>query len=180
MAVVELEFHRLKHVSKAEKSWKLIATALQSALGCNVEIRISHSDSCHCRNHGKVNKSKFNLFNCSWGNKTSKQNIITNSSENLTKEASRMIRNSDGNALSVDLSGQDPVKQQQSCCCFPGIVKHQKKIRSLDTSMASEIDNNNLDLHVSTTCFCKRFTCCNGVERLDSLFYFIKYLYVVD
>ncbi|CAI9280477.1 unnamed protein product [Lactuca saligna] len=164
MAVVELEFHRLKHVSKAEKSWKLIATALQSALGCNVEIRISHSDSCHCRNHEKLNKSKFNLFNCSRGNKTSKQNI-TNSSENLTKEASRMIRNSDGNALSVDFSGQDPVKQQQSCCCFPGIVKHQKKIRSLDTSMASEIDNNNLDLPVSRTCFCKRFTCCNGVER---------------
>ncbi|KAL4584834.1 hypothetical protein LXL04_009444 [Taraxacum kok-saghyz] len=163
MAIVELEFQHLNHVSKAEKSWKQIATALQSALGCNVEIRISHSDSGHGRNHRKVNKSSFNIFNCSLKKKASKQNVM-NSSQNLTKEASRTIRNSDGNALSVDFSGQDPVSQPG--CCFHGIVKHHKKIRSLDTSVASEAADNNLDLPVSRTCFfCKTFTCCNGVER---------------
>lgn len=167
LAVVELEFHHLKHVSKAEKSWKAIASALQSALGCNVEIRIgiSHSDSGHGRNHSEVKKYTFNLFNCSWGNKSLKQNDM-NSSENF-KEASRTIRNSDGNALSVDFSGQD--SRKQGCCCFSGNVKHHKKIRSLDTSTTSEPDNN-LDLPVSgikstKTCFCIKLTCCNGVER---------------
>ncbi|KAI3709667.1 hypothetical protein L2E82_39433 [Cichorium intybus] len=53
---LELEFHHLNNVSKAEKSRKVIASALQSALGCNVEIRfgINNSDSGHGCNHSKV------------------------------------------------------------------------------------------------------------------------------
>ncbi|EEF39047.1 conserved hypothetical protein [Ricinus communis] len=41
LVVVELGFHRPDYVSKAEKSWKTIASALQSILGRNVEIRIN-------------------------------------------------------------------------------------------------------------------------------------------
>ncbi|KAI3727013.1 hypothetical protein L1987_66820 [Smallanthus sonchifolius] len=183
-AVVELEFQHPNHVSKAEKSWKLIASALQAALGCNVEIRICHSDN------PKTKKSSFRLFSCARGNKRLSNKNRTKFSENINdasdggphslhtcqrKEAERMIRNSDGNALSIDFSGQEPC--QQPCCCFPQRVKHHKKIRSLDTCTTSETDNN-LALPVSEmtssktcscTCvirgLCKRFTCCSGVER---------------
>ncbi|KAK9066433.1 hypothetical protein SSX86_013755 [Deinandra increscens subsp. villosa] len=184
LAVVELEFQHPDYASKAEKSWKLIASALQAALGCNVEIRICHLDN------PKIKKSSFRLFNCARGNKQSKKNT-TNSSENTSnvsdgglhtcqkKAAARMIRNSDGNALSIDFSGQEPC--QQPCCCFPRSVKHHKKIRSLDTYTTTETDNT-LALPVSemtsssktcsctggtsvVSCICKKFTCCNEVER---------------
>lgn len=187
MAVVELEFQHPNHVSKAEKSWKPIASALQSALGCNVEIRICHSD----KKHLTVKKS-FSLFRCRRGNKQCNNQNNTVLSENIkdvsekmrVKEPARMIRNSDGNALSVDFSGQETVKWS---CCFPQSVKVDKKIRSLDTSTTSEADNNLVsEISSPKTCtctnddnyivcgFCKTFTCCNGVERLDSLFYFIN------
>lgn len=193
LAVVELEFHHRNHVSKAEKSWKQIASALQAALGCNVEIRICQS---HGRNYHKVKKSSFSLlFICARGNKPSSFRNGTDVSENLNDASSQMrttdrslyachhkkdaaartIRNSDGNALSVDFSGQDLGKQ--ACCCFYGSVKHHKKIRSLDTCTTSEADNNlalpDSEMTSSKTCsctaddtypvccFCKKFTCCN-------------------
>ncbi|KAJ0755177.1 putative DNA-directed DNA polymerase [Helianthus annuus] len=187
LAVVELEFQNSNHASKAEKSWKLIASALQAALGCNVEIRICYSDN------PKTKKSSFRLFSCARGNKLLSNKNGNKLSENINnvsdggshglrtcqrKEAARMIRNSDGNALTIDLSGQELYRQP--CRCFPRRVKHHKKIRSLDTYTTSEADNN-LALHVSEmtsskTCsctggtyvvcgLCKKVTCCNGVER---------------
>ncbi|KAM7275148.1 hypothetical protein ACFE04_017014 [Oxalis oulophora] len=62
IAVAELEFHQPNHASRAEKSWKVIASSLQSVLGSNVEIRINlvpHSRS------SKVWKPSFSLFGCS-------------------------------------------------------------------------------------------------------------------
>ncbi|KAI3759451.1 hypothetical protein L6452_07286 [Arctium lappa] len=201
LAVVELEFQHPNYASKAEKSWKLIASALQAALGCNVEIRICHSNYFPDTNHPKVKKPSFSLFSCAWGNKPSHQNgsnLSENSNDQMRvndrsletmssdggscgshschrkKEPARTIRNSDGNALSIDFSGQDNGEQP---CCFPKSVKHQTKIRSLDTSMTSEAGNNlALPVSGSKTCcctndtyvicgFCKKFTCCNGVER---------------
>ena len=50
------------------------------------------------QNQRKVNKCLFNIFSCFLRKKASKQRV-KNSSENLTKEAPRIIRNSDGNAL---------------------------------------------------------------------------------
>lgn len=194
--MVELEFLHPNDVSKAEKSWKLIASALQAALGCNVEIRICHSDD------PKIKRSSFRLFNCARRNKLSNKNGTKLSDNNINdvadggshtfqnKEAARMIRNSDGNALSINFSCQEPC--QEPCCCFPRSVKHHKKIRSLDTYTTNESDNNHLALPVSEmtssktcsctggTCvicgLCKKFTCCNGVERSDSFFYLIIYL----
>nr|GEX88831.1 protein STICHEL-like 2 isoform X1 [Tanacetum cinerariifolium]GEX90178.1 protein STICHEL-like 2 isoform X1 [Tanacetum cinerariifolium] len=183
LAVVELEFRHPKYVSKAEKSWKLIASALQAALGCNVEIRICHTD------YRPANKAPFSLFRCARRNKLSNQNEA-NISENinvgglggshtcLKKAPARTIRNSDGNALSVDFSSQE--LRKHSSCCYPGSVKHHKKIRSLDTSTNSEVDNN-LALSFprsmsyktcscsGDTCvscgLCKKFTCCSMAER---------------
>ncbi|KAL8233365.1 hypothetical protein R6Q59_019465 [Mikania micrantha] len=53
LAVVELKFHHPDYASKADKSWKLIASALHVAMGCNVEIMICHSDN------PKIKKSSF-------------------------------------------------------------------------------------------------------------------------
>ncbi|KAI7754808.1 hypothetical protein M8C21_018807 [Ambrosia artemisiifolia] len=187
LAVVELEFQHPNYASKAEKSWKLIASALQAALGCNVEIRICHS------NNPKIKKSSFRLFGCARGNRLLPNKKGNRLSENINgvsddgshgshtcqrKEAARMIRNSDGNALSIDFSGQEPCQPQ--CCCFPRRVLHHKKILSLDTYATNDTDNN-LALPVSEitsskscSCtggayvicgLCKKFTCCNGVER---------------
>ncbi|XP_074287687.1 protein STICHEL-like 2 isoform X1 [Silene latifolia] len=60
LAVVELEFQHADYASKAEKSWKLIASSLQSVLGCNVEIRINLTAGS-----AKPKRSSFNLFSCS-------------------------------------------------------------------------------------------------------------------
>ncbi|KAL8250367.1 hypothetical protein R6Q59_034060 [Mikania micrantha] len=189
LAVVELKFHHPDYASKAEKSWKLIASALQAAMGCNVEIRMCHS------HNPKIKKSSFRLFSCARGNKLRSNKNAIELSENINvvsdggshdshtcqkKEvAARILRNSDGNALSIDFSGQEPC--QQPWCCFPRNVKHHKKIQSLDTTSANET-NNRLALPASEmtssskTCsctggiyvvcgLCKRFTCCNGIER---------------
>ncbi|KAL9228401.1 hypothetical protein vseg_003987 [Gypsophila vaccaria] len=60
LAVVELEFQHTDYASKAEKSWKLIASSLQSVLGCNVEIRINLAASS-----SKAKRTSFSLFSCS-------------------------------------------------------------------------------------------------------------------
>ncbi|KAL6583703.1 hypothetical protein OROMI_002992 [Orobanche minor] len=64
-AIAELEFDRTNSVAKAEKSWKVIAGALQRMLGHNVELRINlaHKDR---NEHPKLMKVPyFSLFNCS-------------------------------------------------------------------------------------------------------------------
>lgn len=62
MAVIELQFHHPDYVSRAEKSWKLIASSLQTILGCNVEIRLLCAPMSNC---SKTRKSSFSLFSCS-------------------------------------------------------------------------------------------------------------------
>ncbi|XP_071728366.1 protein STICHEL-like 2 [Rutidosis leptorrhynchoides] len=174
-AVVELEFQHQNSVLKAEKSWKPIASALQAALGCNVEIRIKRSDCHHAKNHPKVKKFPFCLFRRARRTKMSNQND-TSVSENVNNPA-RTIRNTDGNALSIDFTGQEPGK---TSCCFLRSAKLHKKIRSLETFTTSETDHN-LGLPVSGTattrtclcvddthvrcCFCKEIACCNAVDR---------------
>ncbi|RDX67548.1 Protein STICHEL-like 2, partial [Mucuna pruriens] len=65
-AVVELEFHHRDYVSRAEKSWKLIASSLQFILGCNLELRINCVPSCTSDSmYDKLKRSSFNFFGCS-------------------------------------------------------------------------------------------------------------------
>lgn len=62
--MAKLEFDSPDSVSKAEKSWKVIANALQQILGHNVELRITAA--CNTSNRrAKLKKPSFNLFNCS-------------------------------------------------------------------------------------------------------------------
>ncbi|CAI9753993.1 unnamed protein product [Fraxinus pennsylvanica] len=63
VAVAGLEFNNLDHVHKAERSWKLIATALQRVLGCNVELRINLACNASGKS-GKFKKPSLSLFSC--------------------------------------------------------------------------------------------------------------------
>ncbi|KAH1132791.1 hypothetical protein AAZX31_05G042300 [Glycine max] len=65
-AVAELEFHHRDYVSRAEKSWKLIASSLQFILGCNLELRINYVPSCTSDSiYAKLKRTSFNFFGCS-------------------------------------------------------------------------------------------------------------------
>ncbi|XP_042040652.1 protein STICHEL-like 2 isoform X1 [Salvia splendens] len=64
IAVVELEFDHPDYASRAEKSWKEIAGALQLILGYNVELRINVARDGSSRN-GKAKKPCLSLLNCS-------------------------------------------------------------------------------------------------------------------
>ncbi|PRQ20805.1 putative DNA-directed DNA polymerase [Rosa chinensis] len=64
LAIAELEFCHPDYVSKAEKSWKIIASALQSLFGCNVEIRINLVRATESK-YANVKKPSFRLFSCS-------------------------------------------------------------------------------------------------------------------
>ncbi|KAF8117754.1 hypothetical protein N665_0008s0104 [Sinapis alba] len=69
VAIVELEFYTPKHVTRAEKSWKMIADSFQAVLGCNVEIRMNLvviSAACSPPKSAKAAASLFfGLFSCS-------------------------------------------------------------------------------------------------------------------
>lgn len=58
-------FYHPKYVSKAEKQWKVIAGALQNALGYNVEIRINLIRNSTEKDHTKLKKQYFSFFSCS-------------------------------------------------------------------------------------------------------------------
>ncbi|ESQ54838.1 hypothetical protein EUTSA_v10024379mg [Eutrema salsugineum] len=67
VAIAELEFYTPQHVTRAEKSWKLIADSFQSVLGCNVEIRMNLVISaCSPPKSAKAAASLFfGIFSCS-------------------------------------------------------------------------------------------------------------------
>lgn len=67
MAIAELEFYTPQHVTRAEKSWKLIAESFQSVLGCIVEIRMNLViSSCSPPKSAKAAASLFfGIFSCS-------------------------------------------------------------------------------------------------------------------
>lgn len=60
-----MEFRHRRHVYKAEKSWKLIASSLQCILGCNVELRITHVPRTSDSKCAKLKRSSFSIFSCS-------------------------------------------------------------------------------------------------------------------
>ncbi|ESW09969.1 hypothetical protein PHAVU_009G170400 [Phaseolus vulgaris] len=72
LAIAELEFHHSHHVSKAEKSWKMIASSLQFILGCNVELRITYTPCASDSKYSKLKRSTFSIFTCSRRNRQQK------------------------------------------------------------------------------------------------------------
>lgn len=79
LALAELGFHHPKYLSKAENSWKVIASALQQVLGHNVEIRIHLIESTSPKDKGKWKKPSFSLFGCSrricYGSKSTPESV---------------------------------------------------------------------------------------------------------
>ncbi|KAL0738922.1 hypothetical protein Bca4012_015132 [Brassica carinata] len=67
VAIAELEFYTPQHVTRAEKSWKMIADSFQTVLGCNVEIRMNLVISaCSPPKSARAAASHFfGLFSCS-------------------------------------------------------------------------------------------------------------------
>nr|GMD36262.1 protein STICHEL-like 2 isoform X1 [Ipomoea batatas]GMD85064.1 protein STICHEL-like 2 isoform X1 [Ipomoea batatas]GME11774.1 protein STICHEL-like 2 isoform X1 [Ipomoea batatas] len=146
LAVAELKFSHPDYVSKAEKSWKSIANALQQTLCCNVEIRINLVNGAFPRKHARANKLSFSLFGCS-RKKNNKSEISesgsdpseisdfaskriikmdkvndTCSSECVSqtqqKATVRTIRNNDGNALTIGMVNADWTDSMQLQHCF--------------------------------------------------------------
>ncbi|GFZ07866.1 AAA-type ATPase family protein [Actinidia rufa] len=195
LAMVELEFYHPDYVNKAEKSWKLVANALETVLSCSVEMRINLTQSASLTNYAKK-KPSFSLFSCSrilrramqsateYGSDqsaidfTSEKAIVRNRyvetcssnggsqfSHNCCqrKEATKTLRNHEGNALSVGMTPShrllpdhirspalevDSSKERRNCkCqaispqeaekqpgCFSRSLKLHKKMQSSDTS----------------------------------------------
>ncbi|KAI4336259.1 hypothetical protein L6164_014805 [Bauhinia variegata] len=65
VAIAELEFHHRDYVSKAEKSWKLIASCLQFIVGCNIELRINLVSCNSDSKYAKLKRMSFSFFSCS-------------------------------------------------------------------------------------------------------------------
>ncbi|XP_059657234.1 protein STICHEL-like 2 isoform X2 [Cornus florida] len=110
LAVAELEFHHPDYVAKAEKSWKLIASSLQSVLGCNVEIRINLVNCGSITKYAKVKKPSFSLFNCSRrmcpkSQSTTERGSDPSDNSDLTSEKA-MIRDRSVQTCSSDCGSQ--------------------------------------------------------------------------
>ncbi|CAN1291475.1 Protein STICHEL-like 2 [Linum perenne] len=127
LAVAELEFHHRDSVYKAEKSWKLIASLLQTILGCNVEIRINLVLYAPISRCARLRKLSFSLFSCSrrirdkaksparygsdtdFSDLTSERPMIGDKvvlprSSNNKVELASALRNSDGNVLTMGVT----------------------------------------------------------------------------
>lgn len=199
LAVVELEFHHPDYVKKAEKSWKLIANALQSVLGCNVEMRIN---LMHCDPATKYTKKKisFSFFSCS--RKLRHESTTENKSEpschsdstsekangrdkyvetcspycgsqflnNCCQKKEVMIRNNEGNALSIGMTGNCKCEaisaqeeEKQPGCLFTSLKLH-KKIKSSGTSQSTCLrfePESNLELSIPRRSSIDKYCCAN-------------------
>ncbi|KAK9278112.1 hypothetical protein L1049_027670 [Liquidambar formosana] len=110
LAVAELEFHHPDYVSRAEKSWKLIASSLQTILGCNVEIRINLAPCASVTRYAKVKKPSFSFFSCSLrmqhkSQSTTEQTSDQSDCSDLTSEKA-MIRDKPIESCSSDCGPQ--------------------------------------------------------------------------
>ncbi|OWM90564.1 hypothetical protein CDL15_Pgr014867 [Punica granatum] len=122
MVVAELEFNNTHNVSRAEKSWKEIASSLQSVLGCNVEIRINLIPGPSATKCCKVKKASFNLFSCS---RRKEQKMNSNSEQGSDSDCS-------GYTSEKPMIGDRP---NLACCSNSGSQKlhvchHQKAASS--------------------------------------------------
>uniref|UniRef100_A0A2N9FJR1 DNA-directed DNA polymerase n=1 Tax=Fagus sylvatica TaxID=28930 RepID=A0A2N9FJR1_FAGSY len=131
LAVAELEFHHPDNASKAEKSWKEIASSLQFILGCNVEIRINLAsyasdqkmDVVRTLRNSEGNALSTGTASSCRALQTDMPNMPTLGVESSTEEGS--------NHGSQVLPVQEPEDQPN---CFPRSLRLQKKLRSSDSS----------------------------------------------
>ncbi|KAK4350611.1 hypothetical protein RND71_029924 [Anisodus tanguticus] len=113
LAIAELEFYCPKDISKAEKSWKPIANALQWTLCCNVEIRINLVSGWFPKKYSRVKRLSFTLFNCSRGKSHSKMEHISEASENSASASKRVIMVD----KVVETCSSESLSQNSQICC---------------------------------------------------------------
>ncbi|PIN25522.1 Replication factor C, subunit RFC4 [Handroanthus impetiginosus] len=121
IAVAELEFGRPDYVSKAEKSWKEIAGALQLILGYNVELRMNLARDTSNR-HEKFKKLYFTLFNCSRKVHLKSQfstDCGSNASENSDVTSTIITKDRYVETCSSDCGSQT----SRACCHGKGLFK---------------------------------------------------------
>ncbi|XP_021762052.1 protein STICHEL-like 2 [Chenopodium quinoa] len=154
LIVAELEFDHPDYASKAENSWKLIASSLQSVLKCNVELRINLSPS-----YAKSKRPSFSLFSCSRrihkSHTTESGSDRSSDASNFTSDKAMIgdkhvetcsscgsqvshicshrrvstLRNSDGNSLSTAKSGvSTPNRVSQD-----SMLSEQEKVCKIST-----------------------------------------------
>ncbi|KAK8652258.1 hypothetical protein V6N13_061279 [Hibiscus sabdariffa] len=116
LAIAELEFDHANHVSRAEKSWKHIASSLQLIVGCNVEIRINLSDTGSISKFAKVRKLSFSLFSCSHRlYPKSRSSMKSGSDSEVSKNAYEKSGISDGPILTCYLGNGFEIPHNGSC-----------------------------------------------------------------
>ncbi|XP_010536653.1 PREDICTED: protein STICHEL-like 2 [Tarenaya hassleriana] len=103
MAVAEMEFYAPRHVSRAEKSWKVIAESFQSVLGCKkVEIRINLGVASAPKS-ARTGNLLFGIFSCSRRipqNQSPSGSSDCEYSDCASEKTSKALRSSEGNVLS--------------------------------------------------------------------------------
>ena len=82
LAIAEIEFFHPDHVSRAEKSWKLIATSLQHVLACDVQLRLKLIPTI--RKIVKVKKPSFSLLSCAGRKQQMSDSTMTDENESET------------------------------------------------------------------------------------------------
>ncbi|KAK6920596.1 hypothetical protein RJ641_014274 [Dillenia turbinata] len=127
-AVAELEFCNSESVSRAEKSWKLIASSLQSVLGCNVEIRINLASGSNASKNIKVKKKSFSLFSCS---------------RRIQREIQASTEHGSGHSDCTDLTSQRAiVKEKPNETCLSDCSSQFSHVCCHRTEAAQTIRNN--------------------------------------
>ncbi|GAB2269737.1 hypothetical protein Dimus_004658 [Dionaea muscipula] len=178
IAVAELEFSRPNYVSKAEKSWKLIASSLQSVLGCNVEIRINLSSNSSLTRLAKVRQLSFRLFSCSCRMHHKSNSLIEDGTskavtgdmrptDTYPSEVVSTLRNCDGNVLSTGTttprrSSGDCIFSDSGFGCYSS--REEGSIDKYKVLMVQEPETQRPDC----SCFCKTIRLHKKLLTLNS------------
>lgn len=137
MAIAEIEFLHPDHVSRAEKSWKLIASSLRHVLECDVQLKLKLIPT-YIRKRTKVKKLSFSFLSCSGRKQQMSDSTMTdeNESETSSKEVTFTRTHSSQNGL--QLSSCVPrldSRRIQEVCVFHD--KQQVIIRKAEEDMRS-------------------------------------------
>ncbi|XP_058787755.1 protein STICHEL-like 2 [Vicia villosa] len=150
LAIAELEFGHHRHVSRAEKSWKLIASSLQRILGCNIELRITHVP--HTFNSPK--RLSFNIFSCARNIQESEIDYADHTSQKSMMKNTTLSSSSDCGSQEAPLKsyeGMDVITTLRSCegnllCSRERFLNRPSSLETLGAS-CSRVDSYNEEGH---------------------------------
>ncbi|CAN7081645.1 unnamed protein product [Brassica oleracea var. botrytis] len=140
VAIAELEFYTPQHVTRAEKSWKMIADSFQSVLGCNVEIRMNLVISaCSPPKSARAAGRLFSgLFSCSRRMLHKSTYLTSINDSDHSPEVTNSLRSCQGNVLrarsvrssanaSSRMSSASDQGDAYSVMCTPHMPQYDKR-----------------------------------------------------